>query len=150
MKTLEIKEILDYLPHRHPFLLVDRVLDYELGQFIVALKNVTVNEPFFPGHFPHYPVMPGVLLIEAMAQAAAILAFKTAGRAPGEGNVVYFAGIDEARFRRPIVPGDQITLRAELLRHLRGIWKFKCTAHVGPSIAADAVLMCTMRSTTAK
>jgi 3-hydroxyacyl-[acyl-carrier-protein] dehydratase len=146
VNSIDIKEIFEHLPHRFPFLLVDRVLDYEIGKFIVALKNVTYNEPFFPGHFPHHPVMPGVLVIEAMAQAAAILAFKTANQRPSDGNVVYFAGIDEARFKRPIVPGDQIILRADLLRHIRGIWKLSTKAHVGGEIAAEAVLMCTMRA----
>lgn len=145
MTGMDIKEIFEHLPHRFPFLLVDRVLEYELGKHIVALKNVTMNEPFFPGHFPHHPVMPGVLVIEAMAQAAAILAFKTANMRPSDGNVVYFAGIDECRFKRPIVPGDQIVLRAELQRQLRGLWKFSATATVGDQLAAEAVLMCTMR-----
>jgi 3-hydroxyacyl-[acyl-carrier-protein] dehydratase len=145
LNTLELKDILEHLPHRYPFLLVDRVLDYEIDKYIVALKNVTVNEPFFPGHFPHHPVMPGVLVIEAMAQAAAILAFLSAGQRPGDSSVVYFVGIDGARFRRPIVPGDQITLRAEPLRNKRGILKFKASAHVGDQLAADAELMCTMR-----
>jgi 3-hydroxyacyl-[acyl-carrier-protein] dehydratase len=145
MNAIDIKEIFEHLPHRYPFLLVDRVLDYELGKFIVGLKNVTYNEPFFPGHFPHHPVMPGVVIIEAMAQVAAILAFKTANQRPSDGNVVYFAGIDECRFKRPITPGDQIIIRAELLRHMRGVWKFSAKAHVGEDLAAEAVLMCTMR-----
>ena len=145
MNAIDIKAIFDHLPHRYPFLLVDRVLDFEIGKYIVALKNVTMNEPFFPGHFPHHPVLPGVLVIEAMAQAAAILAFKTADQRPSDGNIVYFAGIDEARFKRPVVPGDQLTLRAELQRHLRGVWKFSATAHVGEELATAAVLMCTMR-----
>jgi 3-hydroxyacyl-[acyl-carrier-protein] dehydratase len=145
VNAIEIKEIFNLLPHRYPFLLVDRVLEIEVGKHIVALKNVTINEPFFPGHFPQQPVMPGVLVIEAMAQAAAILAFRTEDRRPGRGNIVYFAGIDEARFKRPITPGDQLVLRAQLQRHLRGIWKFATTAHVGEELAAQAVLMCTMR-----
>lgn len=145
MSTIEIKEIFEHLPHRFPFLLVDRVLEYEVGKHIVALKNVTYNEPFFIGHFPRHPVMPGVLVIEALAQAAAILAFKTAGIRPSDGNIVYFAGIDEARFKRPIVPGDQIHLHAALERHLRGVWKFSTRAMVGEQLAAEALLMCTMR-----
>jgi 3-hydroxyacyl-[acyl-carrier-protein] dehydratase len=145
MNTIEIKEIFEHLPHRFPFLLVDRVLEYEIGKHIVALKNVTYNEPFFIGHFPRHPVMPGVLVIEALAQAAAILAFKTANIRPSDGNIVYFAGIDEARFKRPIVPGDQIHLRAALERHLRGVWKFSARAMVGEQLAAEAILMCTMR-----
>lgn len=145
MNTIEIKEIFEHLPHRFPFLLVDRVLEYEIGKHIVALKNVTYNEPFFIGHFPRHPVMPGVLVIEALAQAAAILAFKTANIRPSDGNIVYFAGIDEARFKRPIVPGDQIHLRAALERQLRGVWKFSARAMVGEQLAAEAILMCTMR-----
>lgn len=145
MSPLEIKQIFELLPHRFPFLLVDRVLEIELGRRIVALKNVTFNEPFFPGHFPHHPVMPGVLVIEAMAQAAAILAFKTAGVLPNDGQVVYLAGIDEARFKRPVVPGDQLHLHVELERHLRGVWKFSARALVGDVLASEAVLMCTMR-----
>jgi 3-hydroxyacyl-[acyl-carrier-protein] dehydratase len=145
LNSLDIKQIFELLPHRFPFLLVDRVLEYELGHRIVALKNVTFNEPFFPGHFPHHPVMPGVLVIEAMAQAAAILAFKSAGANPSDGHVVYFAGIDEARFKRPVVPGDQLILHATLVRQLRGIWKFSTQARVGETLAAEAILMCTMR-----
>jgi 3-hydroxyacyl-[acyl-carrier-protein] dehydratase len=143
--AIDIKGILEHLPHRFPFLLVDRVLEFVPHKYIVALKNVTINEPFFPGHFPHHPVMPGVLMIEAMAQAAAILAFRSAEQKPTDGIVVYFAGIDEARFKRPVVPGDQMILRANLARHLRGIWKFTATAHVGEELAAEATLMCTMR-----
>ena len=145
MTAMEIKEIFEHLPHRFPFLLVDRVLECEMGKRIVALKNVTFNEPFFPGHFPHHPVMPGVLVIEAMAQAAAILAFKSSNLRPSDGNVVYFAGIHEARFRRPVTPGDQLVLRATLQRHLRGVWKFATEASVGENVVAHALLTCTMR-----
>jgi 3-hydroxyacyl-[acyl-carrier-protein] dehydratase len=145
MTPLEIREIIGHLPHRFPFLLVDRVLEYEPGKHIVALKNVTINEPFFPGHFPNHPVMPGVLVIEAMAQTAAILAFITAGESVGDKNIVYFAGIDDARFKRPVVPGDQIMMRAELEWQRRGIWRFKTTARVDEHLAAEASLMCTMR-----
>lgn len=143
--SMEIKEIFEHLPHRYPFLLVDRVLELETGKRILALKNVSYNESFFPGHFPDHPVMPGVLVIEAMAQAAAILAFKTAGSTPKDGQVVYFAGIHRARFKRPVLPGDQLHLHAILDRHLRGIWKFSVQAKVGPQLAAEAVLMSTMR-----
>ena len=112
---MNIEQILQYLPHRYPFLLVDRVLEMEVGKRILALKNVTINEPFFPGHFPHAPVMPGVLILEALAQAAAVLSFETMGTRPDADSIVYFAGIDEARFRRPVVPGDQLLL--EVFRH---------------------------------
>ena len=145
MTPLQIRDIIGHLPHRFPFLLVDRVLEFESGKFIVALKNVTINEPFFPGHFPNHPVMPGVLVIEAMAQTAAILAFITAGESVGDKNIVYFAGIDDARFKRPVVPGDQIMMRAELEWQRRGIWRFKTTARVDEHLAAEASLMCTMR-----
>ena len=145
MTPLEIRDIIGHLPHRYPFLLVDRVLEYEAGKHIVALKNVTINEPFFPGHFPNHPVMPGVLVIEAMAQTAAILAFITAGESVGDKNIVYFAGIDDARFKRPVVPGDQIMMRAELEWQRRGIWRFKTTARVDEHLVAEASLMCTMR-----
>ena len=143
--TMDIREILQILPHRHPFLLVDRVLEIEPGKRIVALKNVTYNEPFFVGHFPHLPVMPGVLIIEALAQAAALLAFRTAERKQDDKTVVYFAGIDDARFKRPVVPGDQLMLHAELLRSARGIWKFATQARVGDALAAEAELMCAVR-----
>lgn len=147
MSTMDIAKILGLLPHRYPFLLVDRVLELEAGKHIVALKNVTINEPFFPGHFPTHPVMPGVLVIEAMAQAAALLAFDTAQARLAEREIIYFAGIDEARFKRPVVPGDQLVMRAELERQLRGVWKFSAVAHVGEQLAAEAKLMCTMRPT---
>lgn len=143
--VLTAEQILGILPHRFPFLLVDRVLEYEVGKHIVGLKNVTINEPFFPGHFPNHPVMPGVLVIEAMAQTAAILAFLTAGQSVGDKNIVYFAGIDDARFKRPVVPGDQILMRAELEWQRRGIWRFKTTARVAEHLVAEASLMCTMR-----
>ena len=145
MEAHDIKQIFAELPHRFPFLLVDRVLELELGKHIVALKNVTFNEPFFPGHFPHHPVMPGVLVIEAMAQSAAILAFRTMGVRADGGKVVYFVGIDEARFKRPVIPGDQLVIRATLERHVRSIWKFAAEARVGDELAAHALLMCTMR-----
>lgn len=144
---LDIKAIAELIPHRYPFLLVDRVLELVPGAHVVALKNVTINEPFFPGHFPHHPVMPGVLVIEAMAQVGAILAFKSAQQVPDNKQVVYFAGIDDARFKRPVVPGDQLILRVVLERQLRGVWKFSATAHVGDALAARATLMCAMRPT---
>jgi 3-hydroxyacyl-[acyl-carrier-protein] dehydratase len=146
MNAMDIKTVLEHLPHRYPFLLVDRVIEMEAGRSIVALKNVTINEPFFPGHFPHHPVMPGVMVIEAMAQAAAILAFKSGERLPDEHSVVYFVGIDEARFKSPVVPGDQLVLHARIDRHLKGIWKFSTEARVGERLAAEAKMMCALRA----
>jgi 3-hydroxyacyl-[acyl-carrier-protein] dehydratase len=142
---MDIHQILKQLPHRYPFLLVDRVLDIEKGVRIRALKNVTINEPFFTGHFPHRPVMPGVLMLEALAQAAALLAFDTLGETPDDKTVYYFAGIDGARFKRPVEPGDQLTLEVELLRMKSGVFKFKAIAKVGEELAVEAELMCTMR-----
>jgi len=142
---MDIHQILKQLPHRYPFLLVDRVLDIEKGERIRALNNVTINEPFFTGHFPHRPVMPGVLMLEALAQAAALLAFDTLGETPDDNTVYYFAGIDGARFKRPVEPGDQLTLEVELLRMKSGVFKFKAIAKVGEDLAVEAELMCTMR-----
>ncbi|HEY8708556.1 MAG TPA: 3-hydroxyacyl-ACP dehydratase FabZ [Burkholderiaceae bacterium] len=142
---MDIHEILKRLPHRYPFLLVDRVLELERGQRIKALKNVTMNEPFFAGHFPHRPVMPGVLMLEALAQAAAILAFDNLGVRPDDKTVFYFAGIDNARFKRPVGPGDQLVLHATLDRSRAGIVKFSTRATVDDAIAVSADLMCTMR-----
>ncbi len=142
---MDIHEILEYLPHRYPFLLIDRVLSCEPGKDIVALKNVTINEPFFGGHFPHHPVMPGVLVIEAMAQAAAILSFKTLGTKPDDKSVYYFVGIDEARFRKPVSAGDQLIFKVSVLRNLRGLWKFSATAEVDGQVVAETELMCAIR-----
>jgi 3-hydroxyacyl-[acyl-carrier-protein] dehydratase len=142
---MDIKAVMEHLPHRYPFLLVDRVLELEPGKRILALKNVTINEPFFPGHFPHHPVMPGVMVIEAMAQAAAILAFKSGERLPDDKSVVYFVGIDDARFKSPVTPGDQLALHARIDRHLKGIWKFSTEARVGERLAAAATMMCALR-----
>ena len=142
---MDIHDILKQLPHRYPFLLVDRVLELEKGVRIRALKNVTMNEPFFTGHFPHRPVMPGVLMLEALAQAAALLAFDTLGETPDDKTVYYFAGIDGARFKRPVEPGDQLILEVELDRMKAGIFKFKSRAKVGTELAVEAELMCTMR-----
>jgi 3-hydroxyacyl-[acyl-carrier-protein] dehydratase len=142
---MDIHQILKQLPHRYPFLLVDRVLSIETGKRIVALKNVTMNEPFFTGHFPHRPVMPGVLILEAMAQAAALLSFDTQGVTPDDKTVYYFAGIDGARFKRPVEPGDQLTLDVTLERSKAGIFKFKGVTRVGDEVACEAELMCTMR-----
>jgi len=145
-KTLDILAIKSLLPHRYPLLLVDRVLAYEEGKSITAIKNVTVNEEFFNGHFPHKPVMPGVLMIEAMAQTAALLSFKTMGIKPDESSVVYFVGIDGARFKRPVGPGDQLKMDVEILRNARGIWKYKAVGTVDGQVAVEAELMCTIRS----
>ncbi|WP_297724522.1 3-hydroxyacyl-ACP dehydratase FabZ [Limnohabitans sp. Rim8] len=142
---MDIHQILKQLPHRYPFLLVDRVLEIEKGVRIRALKNVTMNEPFFTGHFPHRPVMPGVLMLEALAQAAALLAFDTLGETPDDTTVYYFAGIDGARFKRPVEPGDQLILEVTLDRMKAGIFKFKSRAMVGDQLAVEAELMCTMR-----
>jgi 3-hydroxyacyl-[acyl-carrier-protein] dehydratase len=143
---MDIHQILKQLPHRYPILLVDRVLSLEKGQRIVALKNVTINEPFFTGHFPHRPVMPGVLMLEAMAQAAALLAFDTLGVTPDDKTVYYFAGIDGARFKRPVEPGDQLVMDIQLNRMKAGIFKFSGVIRVTDEVACEAELMCTMRT----
>ena len=143
---MDIHAILEHLPHRYPFLLVDRVLSVEPGKNIVALKNVTINEPFFPGHYPHHPVMPGVLIIEAMAQAAALLSFKSMGSKPDDNSVYYFAGIDGARFKRPVIPGDQLIIKVTLTRSMRGVFKFSAMAEVDGQLAAEAELMCAVKS----
>jgi 3-hydroxyacyl-[acyl-carrier-protein] dehydratase len=143
---MDIHQILKQLPHRYPILLVDRVLEIEKGKSIKALKNVTINEPFFTGHFPHRPVMPGVLMLEALAQTAALLAFDTLGTTPDDKTVYYFAGIDGARFKRPVEPGDQLTLLVELDRMKAGIFKFKARALVGDVLAVEAELLCTLRT----
>ena len=145
MMTVDINEILKYLPHRYPFLLIDRVLELELDKRILALKNVTYNEPFFTGHFPHLPVMPGVLVLEAMAQASGILSFATMGRRSDDESVFYFAGIDGARFKRPVGPGDQLKLEVDILRKSRMLWKFRGTATVDGQVVAEAELMCALR-----
>jgi len=145
MDGMEIREILQHLPHRYPFLLVDRVLEMEVGKRIVALKNVTMNEPYFLGHFPGNPVMPGVMVIEALAQAAGILSFKTMGRRPDGNSVVYFAGIDGARFKKPVVPGDQLRLEVDLHRLVRGVAKFAGRAKVGEAVVAEAEIMAALR-----
>ena len=142
---MDIEQVMQYLPHRYPFLLIDRVTEMELGKSVTAIKNVTINEPFFPGHFPGAPVMPGVLILEAMAQAAALLSFKTKGYTPEQIGVVYFAGIDGARFKRPVTPGDQLVFKVEIIREIRGIWKYKGRAEVDGQLAAEAELMATLR-----
>lgn len=145
MSSMDIHQILDYLPHRYPILLVDRVLEVVPGERITALKNVSMNEPFFPGHYPHHPVMPGVLIIEALAQTAAILSFKTMGGQPDDKSVYYFVGIDGARFKRPVSPGDQLIMEVSISASKRGIWKFAAQAKVDGQVAAEAELMCTVR-----
>ncbi|WP_341913502.1 3-hydroxyacyl-ACP dehydratase FabZ [Polaromonas sp. YR568] len=143
---MDIHQILKQLPHRFPFLLVDRVLELEKGKRIKALKNVTINEPFFTGHFPHRPVMPGVLMLEAMAQAAALLAFDMQGVTPDDKTVYYFAGIDGARFKRPVEPGDQLIMEVTLERLKAGVFKFKGVTRVDGNMVCEAELMCTMRT----
>ena len=146
MNTLDIHEILKHLPHRYPLLLVDRVLELEHGKRIKALKNVSVNEPYFVGHFPHRPVMPGVMILEALAQSAALLSFDAVGKTPDDKSIYYFAGIDSARFKRPVEPGDQLILDVELERMKSNIFKFKARATVAGELAAEAGLMCAVRT----
>jgi len=142
---MEIQEILEHLPHRYPMLLVDRVLEYEPNKRILALKNVSINEPFFGGHFPHYPVMPGVLIVEALAQASAILLFRSLGTKPDDQSVYYLVGIDGARFKRPVLPGDQLLLEVSIERMSRGLSRLSGRARVGDALAAEATLLCTLR-----
>ncbi len=139
---MDIQEILEHLPHRYPFLLVDRVLECEPGKRLVAVKNVSVNEPMFTGHFPERPIFPGVLIMEALAQATGILAFRTTGKKPDGSSLYYFAGIDKCRFKQPVVPGDQMILEVEVLKEKRGIWKFQAEAKVDGKVVASAELMC--------
>ncbi|MGO2354870.1 MAG: 3-hydroxyacyl-ACP dehydratase FabZ [Marinomonas foliarum] len=142
---MDVNEIRQYLPHRYPFLLVDRVVELNLNESIIAYKNVTINEPFFNGHFPNHPVMPGVLIIEAMAQAAGILGFKTMDKKPEDGSIYYFVGSDKARFKRPVVPGDRLQLEAKIVTEKRGIWKFECRATVDGELACSASILCADR-----
>ena len=145
MSEMDIHQVLAYLPQRFPILMIDRVLECEPGKRILALKNVSANEPYFPGHFPRRPVMPGVLILEAMAQAAAVLAFRTLGTRPDENSVYYYAGIDDARFKRVVEPGDQLRIEVLVLGTKRGVWKFGCAARVGDALAAQAHILCTVR-----
>ncbi|MFP5463882.1 MAG: 3-hydroxyacyl-ACP dehydratase FabZ [Gammaproteobacteria bacterium] len=145
-ETLNATEIMRLLPHRYPFLLLDRVLELEPGTRLVALKNVTLNEPFFPGHFPNYPVMPGVLIVEAMAQASAVLGFRSTGTSAQDDNVYLFVGIDKARFRQAVQPGDQLRIEVHLKRAVRGIWMFSCSASVDGTEVASAEIMCTLKA----
>ncbi|MEH6516382.1 MAG: 3-hydroxyacyl-ACP dehydratase FabZ [Halioglobus sp.] len=142
---MDISEIRKYLPHRYPFLLVDRVVELTPGESIVAYKNLTINEQFFEGHFPQEPVFPGVLLVEAMAQAAGILGFKTMDKTPEDGSIYYFVGADKLRFKRPCVPGDRVMLRASILGQKRGIWRFQVSADVDDKLCASAIILCADR-----
>ena len=150
MGEMDIIEVLEHLPQRYPFLMVDRVKECEPGRRIVALKNVSGNEPYFQGHFPGRPIMPGVLILEAMAQAAGILVFKTEGEKPKEDTLYYYAGIDNARFKKPVLPGDQLEIEVVILAKKRGIWKFRCLARVDGNLAAEADILCTVRLAAAK
>jgi 3-hydroxyacyl-[acyl-carrier-protein] dehydratase len=141
--NMDIQQILQHLPHRYPFLLIDRVTEFKKGESLVGYKNVTYNEPFFLGHFHERPVMPGVLILEAMAQATGLLAFRTVERGAKRESLYFLVGIDKARFKKPVEPGDQLVLRADLLRSKRGIWVFKCSASVDDKVVATAEIMCT-------
>ncbi len=142
---MDVTEIREYLPHRYPFLLVDRVVELDCPNRIVALKNVSVNEPFFNGHFPELPIMPGVLIVEAMAQAAGILGFKTQNKKPADGSIYLFVGADNVRFKRQVKPGDQLRLQADYVSDRRGIWKFECSAYVDDQLACSATILCADR-----
>jgi 3-hydroxyacyl-[acyl-carrier-protein] dehydratase len=146
MSAMNIHEILKYLPHRYPILLVDKVISYEAGKDIVALKNVSINEPFFSGHFPHHPVMPGVLIVEALAQAAAILTLRTEDTVNKENTVYYFVGIDGVRFKKPVIAGDQLILKVTIERQIKGLWKYSARAEVDDQLVTEAQLMCTSRN----
>jgi 3-hydroxyacyl-[acyl-carrier-protein] dehydratase len=142
---MDINEILRHLPHRYPFLLIDRVIEFNKGESLTGLKNVTYNEPFFQGHFPQRPVMPGVLILEAMAQATGLLAFRTLENTANRDTLYFLVGMDRVRFKHPVEPGDQLMLSARLLKTKRGIWMFDCDARVDGAIAASAEIMCTER-----
>jgi len=146
MPEMNITEVQNFLPHRYPFLLIDRVLDFEIGKKLTAIKNVSFNEPQFTGHFPNQPIMPGVLIIEALAQATGILAFKSEVGKPQEGQIYMLVGVDNARFKRIVEPGDQLKLEVEVMTVKRGIWKFKGTAYVGDKVVTSAELMCTQKA----
>ena len=146
MTEFSIDTILKHLPHRYPFLFIDKVVSIEKGKKIHAQKNVSINEPFFQGHFPNKPVMPGVLILEAMAQASGILGFMTMEKTPDDGSIYYFAGVDKVRFKRPVNPGDIIDFNASIISEKRGIWKFNCSAKVGGELVCEAVVLCADRS----
>ena len=145
LSTMDIYEVMEHLPHRYPFLLIDRVTDYKENDYLIGLKNVSFNEPFFTGHFPHRPVMPGVLILEALAQATGILAYKSTGTKPTAKSLYYFVGIDKARFKAPVEPGDQLRLEVNLIKTMRGVWKFDGKASVDGKVVCEAVLMCAER-----
>jgi len=145
LSQMDIKEILEHLPHRYPFLLVDRVVDYQVGNYLQAYKNITINEPCFTGHFPNNPIFPGVLILESLAQATGLLAFKTLGTKPSDNTSYFFVGIDAARFKKPVVPGDQLVLDVKLLKCKRDIWKFEASASVDSVVVCSAELMCAQR-----
>lgn len=143
---MDVNEIREYLPHRYPFLLVDRVTEIELGKSITAYKNITINEAIFNGHFPDIPIFPGVMIIEAMAQAAGILGFKTMDKKPSDGSIYMFAGVDNVRFKRQVVPGDQLILKVDYVSDKRGIWKFECRSYVDDKLACTATILCADRA----
>lgn len=142
---MDVNEIREYLPHRYPFLLVDRVVELIEGESIIAYKNITINEEVFNGHFPRVPLFPGVMIIEAMAQASGILGFKTMNKKPEDGSLYLFAGVDDVRFKRPVVPGDRLQLESRVVSEKRGIWKFECRATVEGVLAASATILCADR-----
>ncbi|MGQ0618806.1 MAG: 3-hydroxyacyl-ACP dehydratase FabZ [Panacagrimonas sp.] len=144
--NFDIRELMRLLPHRYPFLLVDRIVEHDVGKTIVGLKNVTYNEAFFVGHFPDLPTMPGVLILEALAQVSGLLAVLKSGLRPESGLILYFAGIDNARFKRPVVPGDQVMLHSALDRQKRDLWKFHTRAMVGTELACEADMMCVLKN----
>ena len=145
LEQIDINQIKELLPHRYPFLLIDRVIGYTKGESLAAIKNITINEPFFQGHFPHQPVMPGVLILEAMAQACGILTSVTIEASFGKSGVYYFVGIDNARFKRPAGPGDQLEIKVTILRRIKSIWKFKAEATIAGEVCCQAELMCTYK-----
>ncbi len=145
LNSMDINDILDQLPHRYPFLLVDKVVDYEAGKYLTAIKNVSYNEPQFTGHFPQKPILPGVLVIEALAQATGILAYKSTNSKPNANSLYYLVGIDKARFKRPVNPGEQLLLKVEVIKNMRGVWKFNAEASVDEQLVASAELMCAER-----
>ena len=145
MNSMDIHQIFKHLPHRYPFLLIDRVIDYTVGESLTAIKNVSINEPFFQGHFPHRPIMPGVLIIEAMAQATGVLAFKTSEAQPDENSLYYLVGVDNARFKQPVEPGDQLLIDVKITRIRRGVWMYAATSKVDDKVVATADLMCMKR-----
>jgi 3-hydroxyacyl-[acyl-carrier-protein] dehydratase len=150
MAEMDINEVLAYLPQRYPMMMIDRVTEFETRKRILAIKNVSANEPYFPGHFPHRPIMPGVLILEAMAQAAGILMFRSEGVKPDENSVYYYVGIDNARFKKPVVPGDQLEVEVLFERQLRTICKFNCTARVSGQTVAEATILCAVQAIAGK